>query len=96
MNCQIPGLQNGLDDNESLSACLDEISDEDTPQRVVRIKEQVVEVTFIMDSFPSYLLVISKIPKRKLAKTENEVLDGTTDTENFEVMFRILSLQESK
>ena len=79
-----------------MSACLDEISDEDTPQRVVRIKEQVVEVTFIMDSFPFYLLVISKIPKRKLAKTENEVLDGTTDTENFEVMFRILSLQESK
>ena len=56
-----------------MSACLDDISDEDTPQRVVRIKEQVVEVTFIMDSFPSYLLVISKIPKRKTAKPDNVV-----------------------
>ena len=56
-----------------MSACLDDISDEDTPQRVVRIKEQVVEVTFIMDSFPSYLLVISKIPKRKTTKPDNVV-----------------------
>ena len=79
-----------------MSACLDEISDEDTPQRVVRIKEQVVEVTFIMDSFPSYLLVISKIPKRKSAKTDNVMQDGTTESDNSEVMFRILSLQESK
>ena len=73
MNCPIPGIQGGLDDNESLSACLDDISDEDTPQRVVGIREQVVEVTFIMDSFPSYLLVISKIPKRKTKKPDNVV-----------------------
>ena len=71
LNCPIPGLQSGLEDAESLSACLDDISDEETPQRVVNVKEQVVEVTFIMDSFPSYLLVISKIPKRNQKKPEN-------------------------
>ena len=60
------------------------------------MKEQVVEVTFIMDSFPSYLLVISKIPKRKSKKSDNAAPEGSSDTESNEVMFRILSLQESK
>ena len=55
-----------------------------------------MEVTFIMDSFPSYLLVISKIPKRNQKKPENMAQDGSFEAENNEVMFRILSLQENK
>ena len=49
-----------------------------------------------MDSFPSYLLVISKIPKRNQKKPENMAQDGSFEAENNEVMFRILSLQENK
>ena len=63
---------------------------------MVNVKEQVVEVTFIMDSFPSYLLVISKIPKRNPKKTDNIAQDGSSESESNEVMFRILSLQENK
>ena len=68
---------------------------------LIRTKEQIVAVSFISDSMPSYILVISKVYKP--AATENTQAsqdqnkeDATGPPENAnqknEIMFRILSL----
>ena len=59
------------------TAGYDLIADFDVPRRVQQQREQLVDVTFIMDTIPSYLLVISKLPKKKTQQTdENVVLEG--------------------
>ena len=56
---------------------------------LIRPKEKIMSVSFVMDSMPGYILVISKViqPVALLDNKDNQPSDG--------IMFRILSVNSS-
>ena len=56
---------------------------------LIQPKEKIVSVSFIMDSMPDHILVISKViqPVAPLENKDNQPSDG--------IMFRILSLNSN-
>ena len=61
-------------------------------QELIRPKEQILATTFIMDSLPSYVLVISKVIQPSQKDIYNKKGDDSLEQQKDGIMFRILSL----